>query len=256
MAGVLEGKVAVITGSGRGIGKAIALRFAREGADIVVCDVSAENIAATAREVGDLGRFALAIQTDVSNKQSVENMVSAAINRFNKIDILVNNAGIILRAPLLEMSEEDWDTSLAVNLKGPFLCIQAVGRHMVNQKSGRIINMCSSAGLGTADEFMASYGASKAGIVELTKVTARTLGKYGISVTAIAPGTIVTELERSRKTPEEYEEFIKQRASIMAVGRVGQVEDVAALATFLASDESSFISGTVISIDGGRFDKI
>ncbi len=256
MGEVLRGKVAIITGAGRGIGKAIALRFAREGADIVVCDVSAENIDAVSRDVMELGRAALAFKADITVKQDVENLVSATIDKFKKIDVLVNNAGVIRRAPLLEMSEEDWDMVVDVCLKGTFLCTQAVGKYMVKQKSGRIINLSSSAGLGTSDETMASYGAAKAGIVELTKVTARSLGKYGIGAVAIAPGTIATELERIRRTPEEYEEFMRQRASIMAVGRVGQPEDIAALATFLASDESSFITGAVIPIDGGRFDKI
>ena len=254
--GVLEGKVAIITGAGRGIGKAIALRFAKEGADIVICDIITENMEVVSREVAQLGCASLSVKADVSVKQDVENLVSTTINKFNKVDILINNAGIIRRAPLLEMTEEDWDTVLDVCLKGAFLCTQAVAAHMVKQKSGRIINMSSSVGRGTADEFMANYGAAKAGLIELTKVTARALGRYGISVTAIAPGTISTELERTRMTAQEHEAFVEQRKSIMALGRIGNVEDVAALATFLASDESSFITGAVIPIDGGRFDKI
>ena len=256
MDGILYGKTAIITGAGRGIGKTIALRFAREGADIVICDISTENIDAVSQEVRELGRASLAVKADVSNKQDVEDMISAAISKFKKVDILVNNAGIILRSPLLEMREEDWDRVLDVNLKGTFLCTQAVARHMVVQESGRIINMSSSAGLGTADELMISYGASKAGIIEFTKASARALGRYGISITAIAPGTILTELERIRMTPQEYEAFMAQRASITSLGRVGNPEDIAALAAFLASDESSFITGAVIPIDGGRFDKI
>ena len=254
--GVLEGKVAIITGAGQGIGKAIALRFAREGADIVICDIATENMKVVSQEIAELGHASLAVKADVSIKQDVENMVSTVINKFNKVDILVNNAGIIRRASLLEMTEEDWDTVLDVCLKGAFLCTQAVAAHMVKKKSGRIINMSSSVGRGTADEFQANYGAAKAGLIELTKVTARALGRYGISTTAIAPGTITTKLESTRMTPQEYEDFIEQRKSIMALGRVGNVEDVAALATFLASDESSFITGAVIPIDGGRFDKI
>lgn len=254
--GVLKDKVAIITGAGRGIGKAIALRFAREGADIVICDVNAENMAAVSREIEETGRACLAVKADVAVKRDVQNMASSAISRFKKVDILVNNAGIMRRAPLLEMTEEDWDAVLAVCLKGTFLCTQAVAEHMVKQKSGRIINMSSSAGLGTSDELMANYGAAKAGLVEFTKTSARILGKYGISTAAIAPGTIATELERIRMSPEEYQAFINQRSSIMALGRVGEVEDIAALATFLASDESAFITGAVIPIDGGRFDKM
>jgi 3-oxoacyl-[acyl-carrier protein] reductase len=253
---VLEGKVAIITGSGRGIGKAIALRFAAEGARIVVCDINIENAEAVSRAIGELGRASVAVKTDVSVKQDVENLVATGVQAFKKIDILVNNAGIMRRAQLLEMTEEDWDAVLDVCLKGVFLCTQAAAKHMVKQKSGRIINISSSAGLGTADEFMANYGAAKAGVIELTKATARALGRFGISVAAIAPGTTLTELERSRKTPEEYRDFIEQRGKITVLGRVGTVEDIAALATFLASDESSFITGAVIPIDGGRFDKL
>lgn len=256
MDAALKGKVAVVTGSGRGIGKAIALRLAREGADVVVCDYSSENIEAVAREIAELGRGSLAVKADVSNKQDVERMVATVIGRFKRIDILVNNAGIILRAPLLEMAEGDWDRVIAVNLKGPFLCTQAVARHMVQQKYGRIINMSSSAGLGTADELMASYGAAKAGLVELTKVSARALGRHGISVTAIAPGTVLTELELNRMSPQEHAAFMAQRGSITSLGRVGTPADIAALAAFLASEESSFITGATIPIDGGRFDKL
>lgn len=256
MGGKLQGKVAIVTGAGRGIGKAIALRLAREGADIVVCDVSSENIEAVSGEVRDLGRASLAVRVDVSSRRDVEDMVSAVIGRFSRIDVLVNNAGIILRAPLLEMKEEDWDRVIDVNLKGAFLCTQAVARHMVSQGGGRIINMSSSAGLGTADELMISYGAAKAGIIELTKASARALGRHNIGVAAIAPGTILTELERIRMTPQEHEAFMAQRGSITTLGRVGNPEDIAALAAFLASDESSFITGAVIPIDGGRFDKM
>ena len=254
--GVLEGRVAIITGAGQGIGKAIALRFAREGADIVVNDIIPENIEDVAQAVAELGRASVAVKADVSRKQEVDRLVSTAINEFGKVDILVNNAGIMRDAPLLEMTEEDWDAVIDVDLKGVFLCTQAVGRQMVKQRSGRIINMSSSAGLGTAEESMANYGAAKAGVIELTKVTARALGRYGISAAAIAPGTTPTDLARTRKTPREYEAFVNQREQITVLGRVGKVEDIAALATFLASDESSFITGAVIPIDGGRFDKI
>jgi len=256
--GVLENKVAIVTGAGQGIGKAIALRFAREGVRVAVCDINAEKIKAVDREIRELGYpyASTAVEVDVSIKRDVEDCVAKVIGDFGKVDILVNNAGVMRRAPFLEMTEEDWDVVLDTCLKGVFLCTQAVAKHMVKQKSGRIINMSSSAGRGTAEESMANYGAAKAGVIEFTKSTARALGRYGISVTAIAPGTIVTELERTRMTPQEYEAFMEQRKNITVLGRVGKVEDIAALATFLASDESSFITGAVIPIDGGRFDKI
>ncbi len=254
--GRLVGKVAIVTGSGRGIGKAIALCFAREGADIVVNAVTVPNMEATAAEIVALGRKAIAIRADVSRKDEVDKLVAAALNTFDRVDILVNNAGITRLAPLLEMTEEDWDVVLDVNLKGVFLCTQVVAKHMVQQKYGKIINMASVLALGASTPDMANYGSAKAGVVELTKTTAKALGQHGINVNAIAAGMILTEMVRTRRTPAEFDAFVENRKKASVLGRVGSVEDVANLALFLASDESSFITGQVISCDGGRTDKL
>ena len=254
--GRLDGRVAMITGSGQGIGKAIALCFAREGADIIVNDVAVPNMETTATEIKALGRKVIAIKADVSKKDDVNKLVTTAIDTFKKVDILVNNAAITRHAPLLEMTEEDWDVVLDVDLKGVFLCTQAVARHMVQQKYGKIINMSSLAGVGSGEPFMANYGSAKAAVAELTKITAKALGQYGINVNSIAPGLILTEQPLTRRTPAEFEALVERRKGLSALGRIGTVEDVASLALFLASDESSFITGQVIVCDGGRRDKM
>ncbi len=252
----LDGKVAMVTGSGRGIGKAIALCFAREGADIIVNAVTVPNMEATVAEITALGRKAIAIKADVSKKDEVDRLVTTALDTFDRVDILVNNAGITRHAPLLEMTEEDWDAVLDLDLKGVFLCTQAVARHMVQQKYGKIINIASIVALGASKAYMANYGSAKAGVAELTRITAKALGQYGINVNAIAPGTILTAMGRTRRTPAEFDAFVENRKDVTVLGRVGSVEDIAELALFLALDESSFITGQVISCDGGRTDKL
>ncbi len=254
--GKLNGKVALVTGAGQGLGKAMALCFAREGADIVVNDVNAKTMEATAAEIVVLGRKALAVKGDVSKKAEVDRLVTSAVNAFKRIDILVNNAGITRHAPFLEMSEQDWGSVIDLDLTAVFLCSQAVGRQMAKQKSGKIINMASVVGVGSADGTMANYSTAKTGVVGLTKVTARALGPYGINVNAIAPGTILTDLGRTRRTPEEFEAFLESRKKLAVIGRVGTVDDIANLALFLASEDSSFITGQCISCDGGRTDKL
>ncbi len=250
--GRLEEKVAIVTGAGRGIGKGIALRFAQEGADIVVNDIVVENMEGTAAEVRSLGRKAITAKADVSKRDEVQKMVDAALVTFKKVDILINNAAISRHAPFLEMTEKDWDDVMDTNLKGTFLCTQAVARHMVTRKYGKIINMCSIAGLIAVDEFHGNYGPAKAGVAQLTRGAAVAFGKYGINVNAIAPGFIPTELSHSRRTLEEYERFLEERRKDAVLGRVGRIDDIANLALFLASDESSFITGQVISSNGGR----
>ncbi len=254
--GKLNGKIAIVTGAGQGIGKAIALCFAREGADVVVNDLNASTLEATAAGIVALGRKTLAVKGDVSKKEEVDRLVTSAVKAFKRIDILVNNAGITRHAPFLEMSEQDWNVVLDLDLTGVFLCSQAAARHMVKQKSGKIINLASVAGLGATEDIMANYSTAKTGVVGLTKVTARALGPYGINVNAIAPGTILTDIGRTRRTPEEFEAFLKQRKTITVLGKVGTVDDIANLALFLASEDSSFITGQTIACDGGRIDKL
>ncbi len=246
--GKLAQKVAVITGGARGIGKQIALTFASEGADIVIGDII--EMEAAAQDIKDLGREVITVKTDVTHKEAVRNLIDSAIDNFNKVDILVNNAGIVRRAPLLEMAEEEWNAVIDVNLKGVFLCTQAVAKHMVKRQYGKIINIASIAGL-NAVYVSANYCVSKAGVIQLTKVCARELGPYGINVNAIAPGVVITDMTYTR-TPAEAERFIEERRNWAILGRIGTAQDMANLALFLASDQSSFITGQVIAADGGR----
>lgn len=246
--GKLAQKVAVITGGARGIGKQIALTFASEGADIVIGDII--EMEAAAQDIKDLGRAVITVKTDVTHKEAVRNLIDSAIDKFNKVDILVNNAGIVRHAPLLEMAEEEWNAVIDVNLKGVFLCTQAVAKHMVERQYGKIINIASIAGL-NAVYVSANYCVSKAGVIQLTKVCARELGPYGINVNAIAPGVVITDMTYTR-TPAEAERFIEERRNLAVLGRIGTAQDMANLALFLASDQSSFITGQVIAADGGR----
>ena len=254
--GKLDGKVALITGAGQGIGKTIALRFASEGADIVVNDINTPTMEAITAEIVASGRKSIAVKADVSRKAEVDSMVATAIKAFKKVDILVNNAGITRHAPFLDMSEEDWDNVITVDLKGTFLCTQAVARHMVKQQYGKIINIASAVGLGAVTEFMPNYASAKAGVIAQTKVAAKAFGKYGINVNAIAPGALLTDIQFTRRTQEEFEAFVASREKVTVLGRMGEAEDIATVALFLASDETFFITGTVISSDGGRFDKL
>ena len=244
--GKLDQRVAVITGGARGIGKQIALIFANEGADIVLADVL--EMEAAAQELKDLGRKVIAVKTNVSEKADVKNLIHTAIDNFRKVDILVNNAGIQRHASLLDMSEGDWDAVINVNLKGVFLCTQAAATYMIERKYGKIINLASIAGLSAATSPV-NYNASKAGVIGLTRACARDLAPYGINVNAIAPGVVVTDLTYMREEPERFIQEMRKKA---ALGRTGTTKDIANLALFLASDESSFITGQVIASDGGR----
>lgn len=248
----LEGKKAIVTGSGTGIGKAIALEFANAGADIVVCSRNIQNIEKVRDEMIALGRSSLAIPTDVRVKEQVDNMVQKVIDEFGRIDILVNNAGINRPTPVLDLTEDTWNLIFDTNLKGLFFCTQAAARHMVKQKSGKIINISSTASLGANEPGQAAYAASKIGVNAFTKACAREFGPYGINVNAIAPGRILTPLIYASRTPEQVERFIEVGKSTSALGRLGTVEEVAHLALFLASDDSDFITAEIIACNGGR----
>ena len=242
----LEGQVAIVTGSGQGIGQAIALRFAHEGADICVMDISAETAAATAREVRDLGRRALVIVADVSDPARVDAAVKQVVAELGQIDVLVNNAGIEKRAPFLDITPDDWRRQLDVNLSGTFYCTQAAAREMAKHSYGRIVNLSSVAGLiGPID--LAAYGAAKAGIVGLTRAAALDLADFGITVNAIAPGPIETELMLGVWSAEA----LRERPQHGAIARFGTVEEIAHTALFLASPDSGFITGITVSVDGG-----
>jgi 3-oxoacyl-[acyl-carrier protein] reductase len=243
---MLDGQVALITGSGRGIGKAIAVRFARQGADIAVLDVHREGAEATAREVQRVGRRATVKVADVSDCQAVQAAVSEVAAELGRLDVLVNNAGIETRAPFLEIRPEEWRRQLDVNLSGTFYCTQAAAREMAARGYGRIINVSSVAGLiGPID--LAAYGASKAGVIGLTRAAALDLADYGITVNAIAPGPIETELMRGAWTAEA----LRERPQHGAIARFGTVDEIAHTALFLAAPDSGFITGITVSVDGG-----
>jgi len=242
---MLKDKVALITGGARGIGKAISLLFAREGANIVIADVNTEVAGETCLEIEQLGRKTLALETDVTNYAKVEETVNKILDKFAKVDILVNNAGITKDNLLLRMSEPEWDAVLNVNLKGSFNCIKAVSRPMIKQRQGRIINIASIIGIiGNAGQ--ANYSASKAGIIALTKTAAKELASRNINVNAIAPGFIETEM--TAKLPEDLRQKMKEAIPLK---RFGSPEDVAAVCLFLATDECSYITGQTIVVDGG-----
>lgn len=239
----LSKKVSLVTGAGRGIGEAICRVFATKGVDIIVTDIDPELAQKVANEIEDLGRRSMAIRMDVSEPSDIDRAVNEALKRFSRIDIWVNNAGIGGRAMLDEMTEEQWERVIAVNLKGTFLGTQAAARVMKKQNYGRIINMSSRAGKGGSYGHI-NYASSKAGIIGLTKSAARELGKFNITVNAIQPGFIETELTRHLSND------IKQPSQIV-LNRPGTPEDVAYAAAFLASDEAGWITGISLEVTGG-----
>ena len=243
----LQGRVAIVTGAGRGIGKAIALRLAADGAHIVIPDIDPDAGKSTAAEVGALGRQALAVRTDVSSKGQVQAMVRATVEKFGRVDILINNAGILgPNRPVVEIEEEEWDGVLAINLKGAFLCSQAVIPPMVSQGWGRIVSMSSVAGK-EGNPNMAPYNVSKIGIIGLTKSLGKELAKTGVTVNCVAPTMIETEL-----IDNVSEETMKTLLAKIPMGRIGKPHEVAALMSFLVSEEAGFITGQCYNLTGGR----
>jgi len=244
----VEGKVAIVTGAGLGIGKAIALTLAKEGADVVVADVDLQSAEKVVDEVKSMGRKGLAVKVDVSKKEDVDQMVKKTLDAFKRIDILVNNAGTEKIAPSIELSEADWDRVIDVNLKGEFLCSQAVGREMIKQKRGKIINIASTAGY-RAMPGMAAYSASKSGVQQLTKVLAIEWARYNINVNSVSPGFTMTPMVETifRENPE----FLKDRVKAIPIQRANEPEEIANAVLFLASEESDTIVGQDIVVDGG-----
>ena len=243
----LDGKVAIVTGAKGSIGKAIALTFAEAGADVVVCGRSLPDLEKVAEEVRALGRRSLAVKTDVSVKSEVESMVARTVKDFNTIDILVNNAVLYASGPLVNLGEEDWDNTINTGLKGYYLCSQATARVMMEQKKGNIINMSSTAGIRPSGR-QGAYSVIKAGGIMLTKLLAAELAEYNIRVNALAPTLVSTESTAIANNPELVRAFLPQ----LPLGRLTEVEEVAAAALFLASDSSSYVSGHTLIIDGGR----
>jgi 3-oxoacyl-[acyl-carrier protein] reductase len=245
MTSVLQGQVAVVTGAGRGIGRAIALRFANAGADVVCVSRTAENSEKVAGEVRSLGRKAWAHAVDVADAKGVEAAANKILSEATRVDILINNAGITRDGLLMRMSEEDWDAVLDTNLKGAFTFTKAFSRAFLKQRAGRIINISSVIGLiGNAGQ--CNYAASKSALFGFTKSIARELGSRGITVNAIAPGFIETDMTATM-APEARAELLKR----VPLGALGQPEDVAEAALFLAGPSGRYITGQVLTVDGG-----
>ncbi|MGG1480282.1 3-oxoacyl-[acyl-carrier-protein] reductase [Bacillus smithii] len=242
----LEGKVALVTGASRGIGREIALEFAREGADVAVNYAGSEEKAReVAEEIKAMGRKALLVQCDVSDSQSVQDMIKSVVDYFGGLDILVNNAGITRDNLILRMKEEEWDAVINTNLKGVFLCTKAAARAMMKKRSGRIINISSIVGI-IGNPGQANYVAAKSGVIGLTKTTAKEFASRGITVNAIAPGFISTDM--TEDLPEEVKEaMIKQ----VPLARIGEPKEIARVALFLASPDSSYMTGQILRVDGG-----
>ena len=243
----LKDKVAIITGAAQGIGKSIAIAFAREGASIIVSDINLEAAEQTAQEIGAMGVRTLAIKTNVADQADVDRSFTEAAKTFERIDILVNNAGITKDGMFIRMKKEDWDAVLSVNLSGVFNCSKAAASLMIRQRYGKIINIASIVGqMGNVGQ--ANYCASKAGVIGFTKTVARELAGRSVTVNAIAPGFIQTAM--TDKIPEEYKKKLLEQ---IPLGKMGQPEDVASAALFLASADADYITGQVIAVNGGMY---
>ena len=246
----LKGKVVIITGARRGMGKADALLFAKNGAKVTVADISQEECQLVVEEIEKSGGEALAVKCDVASEKEVEEMVKKTVDKFGKVDILVNNAGICQFKPFLEMTEEEWKKTLDVNLKGYFLCAKACAKEMIKHKSGAIVNIASvvmgQIGMGMAG--LAHYSASKGGIAALTKTLALELAPYNIRVNAIAPGAIDTPMAASAKADQKT---LEQTLAVIPLHRMGKPEEIASTVLFLTSDASSYITGSIVVVDGG-----
>lgn len=241
----LENKIALVTGAARGIGQAIALQLAADGADLALCDVKAEWLEDTAAKVKALGRRAEGYAMDVANGAAVGEAVAKVLADFGRIDVLVNNAGITRDTLLMRMSEEDWDAVLDINLKGAFLVTKAVVKPMMKQRSGAIVNIASVVGI-MGNPGQANYTASKAGLIALTKTTAKELGSRNVRVNAVAPGFI-----RTAMTDKLAEPVKEAMLKMVPLGRLGEPEDVAKAVAFLASDAAAYVNGQTLAVCGG-----
>ncbi len=244
----LKEKVALVTGSSRGVGKAVALAYAREGANLIINYTSSKDKAEeVVSEIKNMGQDAIAVKADVSKREDVEGLIKVAIDKFGKIDILVNNAGLSVPAMLLKMSEEQWDKVVDIHLKGAFLCTQAAASHMKEQNYGRIINVTSVAGLvGTVGQI--NYSAAKGGLLSFTKSAARELARYNILVNVISLGIVATDMTTKIRTDPKLQEIYMRR---ILLGRFAEPDDVTPAFVFFGSDECKYITGQLLCVDGG-----
>ncbi|HET8841647.1 MAG TPA: 3-oxoacyl-ACP reductase FabG [Ktedonobacteraceae bacterium] len=249
--GRLDGRVAFVTGAGRGIGAATALRLAEEGARVALADLDTNGCESVATDIRALGSEALVFECNVADASMVQTAIDSAAEQFGKLEILVNNAGVLRDNLLFKMTDDDWETVMNVHLRGAFLCSRAAQKYMVQQKYGRIVSLSSTSALGNRGQ--ANYSTAKAGLQGLTRTLAIELGPFGITANAVAPGFIATEMTRStaRRQGLDPDEVIANASKTIPVRRVGQPRDIANLICFLVSDEASFVSGQIIYAAGG-----
>lgn len=259
----LTDRVAIITGAASGLGLAIAERFALEGARVVIADKNEAALSPAVEAICAAGGKADGFAVDVSRRDAIREFIGRVTAQHGRIDILVNNAGVTRYRPFLTADEGDWDSVLNVDLKGVFFCVQAVAPYMTERSYGKIVNIASAQGTGTTPHNTAgspggssAYASAKAAVIQLTKTLARELGPHGINVNCVAPGTFLTPLTGASRTPAEVEQHMAFRKQCTVLNRIGRMEELASAVLFLASDESTYVAGHTLYVDGGRIDRM